>query len=91
MPQTERLQIITGISAPQSTAHLGRYSNLIAEVPFPLKIYNHSTSPYAHPEDFVSTTDYNVYLMNIHLSIRADDSINIPEHFTKFFSYIEFY
>ena len=91
MPQTDILQNITGTSAPQSTDHLGRYGQMIAEVPFPSPNYNHSTTPYAHPEDFSSETNYHHYLRGICFSIIRDDSIDIPNHFTRFFSYVEFY
>ena len=91
MPQTDRLQNITGTSAPQSVDHLGRYGNMIAEVPFPSPNYNHSSTPYARPEDFSGETDYRHYLWGIRFSIKRDDSINIPNHFSRFFSYVEFY
>ena len=91
MPQTERLQIITGTSAPQSTDHLGRFGQVIAEAPFPSPNYNHSSTPYAHLEDFSGETDYRHYLRGICFSIIRDDSIDIPNHFTRFFSYVEFY
>ena len=56
MPQTDRLQIITRTSAPQSVDHLGRYGNMIAEVPFPSPNYNHSSTPYTRPKDFSGVT-----------------------------------
>ena len=62
MPQTDKLQNITGTSAPQSITHLGRHGKLIAEVPFLSPNYNHSPSPYTHPEDFNGKTDYYHYL-----------------------------
>ena len=91
MHQTERLQIITRTSAPQSTDHLGRFGQVIMEAPFPSPNFNHSSTPYAHLEDFSGETDYRHFLQGIHFSIIRDDSIDIPNHFTRFFSYVEFY
>ena len=62
MPQTERLQIITGTSAPQSTDHLGRFGQVIEEAPFHSPNYNHSSTPYTFPEDFSGETYYRHYL-----------------------------
>ena len=91
MSQTERLQIITGTDAPQSTAHLGRYGGLIAMVPFPSPNLNHSTSPYARPSDFDDERDLRHHLASIRHSALKDDCIDIPNHFTRFFSYVKFY
>ena len=91
VPQTERLPIITGTSASQSTDHLGRFGQVIAEAPFPSPNYNHSSTPYTHLEDFSRETDYCHYLWGICFSIIRDDSIDIPNHFIRFFSYVEFY
>ena len=91
MSQTERIQIITGTDAPQSTTHLGRYGGLIAMVPFPSPNPNHSTSPYARPSDFDDERDLRHYLASIRHSALKDDCINIPNHFIRFFSYVEFY
>ena len=91
MPQTDRLQIITGTPAPQSTDHLGRFGQVIAEAPFLSLNYNHSSTPYVRPKDISRETDYCHYLWGICFSVIRDDSINIPNHFTRFFSYIEFY
>ena len=91
MSQSERLQIITGTDAPQTLAHLGGQGNLIAQVPFPSPNYNHSTSPYARPSDFKDNQHYRTWIKAMKKSIKEDDSIDIPNHFTRFFSYIEFY
>ena len=91
MSQSERLQIITGTNAPQSLAHLGGQGNLIAQVPFPSPNYNHSTSPYTRPSDFKNNWDYWSWIKAMKKSIKEDNSINIPNHFTQFFSYIESY
>ena len=91
MSQSERLQIITGTDAPQSLAHLGGQGNLIAQVPFPSPNYNHSTSPYTRPSDFKDNRDYWSWIKAMKKSIKEDNSINIPNHFTQFFSYIESY
>ena len=91
MSQTECLQIITGTDAPQSTAHLGRYGGLIAMVPFPSPKINHSKSPYARPSDFDDERDLRHYLASIRHSALKDDCIDIPNHFIRFFSYVEFY
>ena len=91
MSQSEELQIITGTDAPQSLAHLRGLGNLISNVPFPSPSYNHSTSPYARPSDFKSDQHYWDWIKAMKKSIIEDDSIDIPNHFTQFFSYIEFY
>ena len=91
MSQSERLQIITGTDAPQSLDHLSRQGNLIALVPFPSQNYNHSTSAYAQPSDFCDSRHYRAYIKTIKKSIKEDNSIDIPNHFTQFFSYVEFY
>ena len=91
MSQSEQLQIITGTNAPQSLDHLSRVGKLIALVPFPSPNHNHSTSAYARPSDFCTSRDYRKWLSDVKKSIKEDDSINIPNHFTRFFSYIEFY
>ena len=91
MSQSERLQIITGTDAPQSLAHLGGQGNLIAQVPFPSPYYNHSTSPYARPSDFKDNRDCQSWIKAMKKSIKEDNSINIPNHFTQFFSYVKFY
>ena len=91
MSQSEQLQIITGTDAPQTLAHLGGQVNLIAQVPFPSPNYNHSTSPYARPSDFKDNRHYWTWIKTMKKSIKEDDSINIPNHFTQFFSYIKFY
>ena len=91
MSQSERLQIITGTDAPQSLDHLRGVGKLIALVPFPSPNYNHSTSAYARPSDFHDSQHYRAWINTIKKSIKEDDSINIPNHFTRFFSYVEFY
>ena len=91
MSQSERLQIITGTDAPQSLAHLGGVGKLIALVPFPSPNHNHSKSAYARPSDFRTSRDYRAWLSTMKKSIKEDDSIDIPNHFIQFFSYIEFY
>ena len=91
MPQTERLQIITRTSAPQSTDHLGRFGQVITEAPFPSPNYDHSSSPYTHLEDFNGETNYRHYLQGICFSIIRDNSIDIPNHLMRFFSYVKFY
>ena len=91
MSQSEQLQIITGTDAPQSLDHLSGQGKLIAQVPFPSPNYNHSTSAYARPSDFHDSQHYRAWINTIKKSIKEDDSINIPNHFTRFFSYVEFY
>ena len=91
MSQSERLQIITGTDAPQSLAHLRGVGNLIAQVPFPSPNHNHSTSPYTRPSDFIDSQHYQTWIKAMKKSIKEDDSIDIPNHFTRFFSYVEFY
>ena len=91
MSQTERLQIITGTDAPQSLDHLSGVGKLIALVPFPSPNHNHSKSAYAQPSDFRTSQDYRAWLSNVKKSIKEDDSIDIPNHFIQFFSYVEFY
>ena len=82
MSQSERLQIITGTDAPQTFAHLGGQGNLIAQVPFPSPNYNHSTSPYAQPSDFKDNRHYWTWIKTMKKSIKDDNSIDIPNHFT---------
>ena len=91
MSQSERLQIITGTDAPQSLDHLSGVGKLIASVPFPSPNHNHSKSAYAQPSDFRTSHDYRRWLADIKKSIKEDDSIDIPNHFIRFFSYVEFY
>ena len=91
MSQSERLQIITGTDAPQSLDHLSGVGKLIALVPFPSPNQNHSKSTYARPSDFCTSHDYRRWLADIKKSIKEDDSIDIPNHFIQFFSYIKFY
>ena len=91
MSQSERLQIITGTDAPQSLDHLSGVGKLIALVPFPSPNQNHSKSAYARPSDFRTSRDYRRWLSDVKKSIKEDDSIDIPNHFTRFFSYVEFY
>ena len=91
MSQSERLQIITGSDAPQTLAHLGGQGKLIASIPFPSPNYNHSTSPYARPSDFHDSQHYRAWINNVKKSIKEDDFIDIPNHFTRFFSYVKFY
>ena len=91
MSQSERLQIITGTDAPQSLDHLGGVGKLIALVPFPSPNYNHSKSAYARPSDFRTSREYRSWVSNVKKSIKEDNSIDIPNHFIRFFSYIEFY
>ena len=76
---------------PQSLDHLSGVGKLIALVPFPSPNHNHSKSAYARPSDFCTSRDYRAWLSNIKKSIEEDNSINIPNHFTRFFSYVEFY
>ena len=91
MSQSERLQIITGTDVPQSLTHLSGQGKLITLVPFPSPNYNHSTSAYAQPSDFHDSRHYQAWINTVKKSIKEDDSIDIPNHFTRFFSYIEFY
>ena len=91
MSQSEQLQIITGTDVPQSLAHLSRQGKLIALVPFPSPNYNHSTSAYTRPSDFCDSWHYQAWINTVKKSIKEDNSIEIPNHFTQFFSYIEFY
>ena len=91
MSQSEQLQIITGTDAPQSLAHLSGQGKLIALVPFPSPNYNHSISAYARPSDFCDSQHYRAWISMVKKSIKEDDSINIPNHFIRFFSYVEFY
>ena len=72
MPQTERIQIITGTSEPESDAHLGRLSYFISEFPFPSQNVNHSPSPYARPSDFKNRWDYEDFLRSTWRSIKDD-------------------
>ena len=64
---------------------------MIAMVPFPSPNPNHSTSPYARPSDFDDERDLRHYLVSIRHSALKDDCIDIPNHFIRFFSYVEFY
>ena len=91
MSQSERLQIITRTDAPQSLAHLSRVGKLIALVPFPSPNHNHSTFAYTRPSDFHDSQHYQAWINTVKKSIKEDDSIDIPNHFIRFFSYIEFY
>ena len=91
MSQSEQLQIITGTDAPQSLNHLSGVGKLIALVPFPSPNYNHSKSAYARPSDFHTSHNYRRWLSDVKKSIKEDDSIDIPNHFIQFFSYVEFY
>ena len=91
MSQSERLQIITGTDAPQSLDHLSGVGKLITLVPFPSPNYNHSKSAYARPSDFHTSRDYRQWLSDVKKSIKEDDSIDIPNHFIQFFSYVKFY
>ena len=91
MSQSEQLQIITGTDVPQSPDHLSGVGKLIALVPFPSPNQNHSKSAYARPSDFCTSRDYRRWLSDVKKSIKEDDSIDIPNHFIRFFSYIEFY
>ena len=91
MSQSERLQIITGTDAPQTLDHLSGSGKLIAQVPFPSPNDNHSKSAYARPSDFCTSRDYRRWLADVKKSIKKDDSIDIPNHFIRFFSYVEFY
>ena len=91
MSQSERLQIITGTDAPQSLDHLSGVGKLIALVPFPSPHHNHSKSANARPSDFRTSRDYRRWLADVKKSIKEDDSIDIPNHFIQFFSYVEFY
>ena len=40
---------------------------------------------------FLHKRDYRRWLSDVKKSIKEDDSINIPNHFTRFFSYVKFY
>ena len=91
MSQSERLQIITGTDAPQTLDHLSGVGKLIALVPFPSPNHNHPKSAYARPSDFRTSRDYRRWLSDVKKSIKEDDSIDIPNHFIQFFSYVEFY
>ena len=64
---------------------------MIALVPFPSPNHNHSKSAYAQPSDFCTSHDYRRWLADVKKSIKEDDSIDIPNHFIRFFSYVEFY
>ena len=90
MSQSEQLQIITGTDVPQSLDYLGGVGKLIALVPFPSPNYNQSKSAYARPSDFRTSREYRSWVSNVKKSIK-EDSIDIPNHFIRFFSYIEFY
>ena len=46
MPQTKRIQIITGTSEQQADSHSGNLAYLISKVPFPSLNVNHTPSPY---------------------------------------------
>ena len=80
-----------GLDAPQTLDHLSGVGKLIALVPFPSPNHNHSKSAYARPSDFRTSQDYRSWLSNVKKSIKEDDSIDIPNHFIRFFSYVEFY
>ena len=64
---------------------------MITLVPFPSPNYNHSKSAYVQPSDFCTSRDYRQWLADVKKSIKEDDSIDIPNHFIRFFSYVEFY
>ena len=91
MSQSERLQIITGTDAPQTLDHLSGVGKIIALVPFPSPNHNHSKSAYTRPSDFCTSPDYRRWLADVKKSIKEDDFIDIPNHFIRFFSYVEFY
>ena len=82
MSQSEQLQIITGTDAPQSLAHLSGQGKLITVVPFPSPNYNHSTSAYTQTSDFRDSQHYRAWINTVKKSIKEDDSIDIPNHFT---------